>query len=129
LELDYELLCEQANNFEALYKESLNKIKELEKGCAVCYRPHDEHVLALQEFCNKNIDKSKVASMIYGIGKNNKVGIGYSYGNTYGESSSSASTKGMSPPHLYSSFVYESAQSKAMKFAKSITLKTSHLSN
>jgi hypothetical protein len=29
LEIDYELLSEQANIFEAIYKESLNKIKEL----------------------------------------------------------------------------------------------------
>ena len=72
LKNNYELLTEQANNFEDLYKNALIKIKDLEKGCAMCYKTHDEHEISLQEFCNKNIDKSKITSMIFGIGKHCK---------------------------------------------------------
>jgi archaellum component FlaC len=63
LKIDYEHLSEKANSFEDLYNKSLNEVENLEKGCAICYKSHDEHEIALQEFCNKNIDKSKVASI------------------------------------------------------------------
>jgi hypothetical protein len=61
---------------------------------------------------------TKARLHLFGIGKHCKDGIGYSYGNTYEESGPSTSSEELSPPHLYSTFVSESVQSKVMKIAE-----------
>jgi len=45
-------------------------------------KPLSEHDTALQEFVNTEIDRTKVASMIYSINQNNKKGIGFTGGNS-----------------------------------------------
>ena len=47
-------------------------------------KPMFEHDAALHEFINTGIDRTKVASMIYGINENNKKGIGFTGGNSGG---------------------------------------------
>ncbi|PNY08862.1 hypothetical protein L195_g005399 [Trifolium pratense] len=91
-------------------------------------RPTYQHEVALQKFVHQNMNKSKIASMIYGICKNNGNSIGYSYGDTSEQPSTSVCIS-KTPPHLYSTFTSESAQEKTMKFADCQKLKTSHLSN
>ncbi|MCH92043.1 serine/threonine protein kinase SRPK1, partial [Trifolium medium] len=88
----------------------------------------DEHELALQEFVHSNVNKSKVASMIYSVCRNNKEGLGYTYGKSYGQSSSSECLS-KSPPPLYYTFVPESAHAKAKRFSEERVLRTSGLSN
>jgi ribosomal protein S27AE len=75
----FELLSTKAEQTQTLYENSLETIKVLEKGCAVCNKPNYQHEVALQKFVHQNVDKSKVVSMIYGICKNNGNGLGYSY--------------------------------------------------
>ena len=45
-------------------------------------KPMSKHDAALQEFINRGIDRTKVASMIYNINQNNKKGIGFTGGNS-----------------------------------------------
>jgi len=47
-------------------------------------KPMSEHDVALQEFINTGIDRTKVAYMIYSINQNNKKGIGFTGGNSSG---------------------------------------------
>jgi len=47
-------------------------------------KPMSEHDVALQEFINTGIDRTKVASMIYSINQNNKKGIGFTGRNSSG---------------------------------------------
>ena len=57
-----------------------NNLKiESEKGVN---KPMSKHNVALQEFVNIGIDRTKVASMIYSINQNNKKGIGFTGGNS-----------------------------------------------
>src|SRR6266487_5402475 len=102
-------LAKKAEHFQALYKNSLIKIEELEHGCTRCNKPTDEHEVTLQEFVHQNVNKSKMASMIYNVCKNVGEGIGYSYGkqNPY------ISLNNI-PDNLYSTFVPEKNKGKAM---------------
>ncbi|MCH97096.1 hypothetical protein A2U01_0018089, partial [Trifolium medium] len=73
---------------------------------------NDEHEIALQQFVHLNINKSKVASMIYNVCKHNKEGLGYEYGKTYTKSSNIVCiTKGNS--QIYS-FIPESEETKIL---------------
>ena len=62
------------------YKYNNLKI-ESEKGVN---KPMSKHDVALLEFINTGIDRTKVASMIYSINLNNKKGIGFTGGNSSG---------------------------------------------
>ncbi len=106
-------LAKRAEHFQDLYKNSLIKIKELENGCTRCNKPTDEHEVALQEFVHQNVNKSKMASMIYNVCKNVGEGIGYSYGKTYGKQNPYISVNNI-PDNLYSTFVPEKNKGKAM---------------
>jgi len=62
------------NEMEVLHYEYNNLKIVTEKGVN---KPMSEHDVALQEFINTGIDRTKVASMIYSINQNNKKGIGF----------------------------------------------------
>ena len=65
------ILQYEYNNLKIATKKGVNK-------------PMSEHDAALQEFINTEIDRTKVASMIYSINQNNKKGIGFIGGNSSG---------------------------------------------
>jgi delta 1-pyrroline-5-carboxylate dehydrogenase len=102
-------LAKKAEHFQALYKNSLIKIEELENGCTRCNKPTDEHEVALQEFVHQNVNKSKMASMIYSVCKNKGEGIGYSYGKQ-----NSYVCLNNTPDNLYSTFVPAKNKGKAV---------------
>ncbi|PNX60651.1 hypothetical protein L195_g060288, partial [Trifolium pratense] len=60
-------LSEQEGHFQGLYQETLNRVNDFEKGCAVCHKPIDEQELALQQFVHLNFGKSKAANLIYNV--------------------------------------------------------------
>ncbi|PNY05238.1 serine/threonine protein kinase SRPK1 [Trifolium pratense] len=113
LQSKYDTLSDRESHYQDLYKEALNKITELEKGCPVCYKSNDEHENALQQFVNLNINKSKVASMIYNVCKHDKNGLGYEYGQIYSKPSNAVCITKESP-HIYSLFVPESEETKIL---------------
>ncbi|XP_045797929.1 uncharacterized protein LOC123892146 [Trifolium pratense] len=83
LQSKYDVAIENENQFQAVLQENLNKIAELEKGCPICHKPRDKHEIALQQFMHLNLNKSKIASMIYGVCQHGLNGLGYEYGQTY----------------------------------------------
>ncbi|CAJ2654631.1 unnamed protein product [Trifolium pratense] len=76
-------LSDQEGHFQGLYQETLNRVNDFEKGCAVCHKPIDEQELALQQFVHLNFGKSKAANLIYNVMRHRGEGIGYEYGRTY----------------------------------------------
>ncbi|CAJ2666514.1 unnamed protein product [Trifolium pratense] len=76
-------LTEQAEHFQGLYQETLNRVDDFEKGCAVCHKPIDEQEIALQQFVHLNLGKSKAANRIYNVLRHRGEGLGYEYGRTY----------------------------------------------
>ena len=61
------------------YEEKLKYLcQKLQEKCDG--KPLSKHEIALEDFIISGIDKSKVASMIYSIYKNNGIGIGFSEG-------------------------------------------------
>ncbi|CAJ2653122.1 unnamed protein product [Trifolium pratense] len=76
-------LTEQAEHFQGLYQETLNRVNDLEKGCAVCHKPTDEQEMALQQFVHLNLGKSKAANLVYNVMRHRGEGLGYEYGRTY----------------------------------------------
>ncbi|CAJ2662650.1 unnamed protein product [Trifolium pratense] len=76
-------LTEQAEHFQGLYQETLNRVNDFEKGCAVCHKPIDEQEIALQQFVHLNLGKSKAANRIYNVLRHRGEGLGYEYGRTY----------------------------------------------
>ncbi|CAJ2647317.1 unnamed protein product [Trifolium pratense] len=76
-------LTEQTEHFQGLYQETLNRVNDFEKGCAVCHKPIDEQEIALQQFVHLNLGKSKAANRIYNVLRHRGEGIGYEYGRTY----------------------------------------------
>ena len=69
------------NEMDILQYEYNNLKIVIEKGVN---KPMSEHDVALQEFINTGIYRTKVASMIYSINQNNNKGIGFTGGNSSG---------------------------------------------
>jgi hypothetical protein len=72
------LINEKVSHIQTNYQESLKTTKVLENGCRSCNKPYDKHEIALQEFVHHNIDRKKIASMIYGGSNCNRRGLGFS---------------------------------------------------
>jgi len=80
--LDLKASEEGLRGFDFIYRTYEEKLKylvqKLHEKCSG--KTLSEHEIALKDFIISGIDRSKVASMIYRIYKNNVKGIGFSYG-------------------------------------------------
>ncbi|XP_045801120.1 uncharacterized protein LOC123894995 [Trifolium pratense] len=73
----------QESHFQGLYQQTLDRVTDLEKGCAICHKPSDEQEKALKQFVHLNIGKSKAANLVYNVMRHHGEGVGYEYGRTY----------------------------------------------
>lgn len=83
-----------------------------------------EHELVLQKFLNSFIGRSKLASMIYGVIKNNEEGIGFSETPIHRmrtpEKSTKPSCSECKMEELYSQFVPEAAKAQSLSNSEPI---------
>ncbi|PNX58348.1 hypothetical protein L195_g059147, partial [Trifolium pratense] len=86
----------QESHFQGLYQQTLDRVTDLEKGCAVCHKPSDEQEMALQQFVHLNIGKSKAANLVYNVMRHRGEGVGYEYGRTYSKLTTFAKRVGKS---------------------------------
>jgi hypothetical protein len=85
--------------------ESLNIcICDFEQNYVLAEKFNDDHEDALHEFIRCSFNRSKIASMIYNVSRNNGEGIGYSHFKNWDKPQQS-SWEGEIPPKLYSTFV------------------------
>jgi hypothetical protein len=101
----FNMLNDKVNHIQEDYNKSLKTIQVLENGCRTCNKPYDKQEIALQEFVHHNIDKHRLASMIYGAGKYTGQGLGST---SKGNSNQSVCISKPSPD-LYSHFVSSSS--------------------
>jgi regulator of replication initiation timing len=116
----YNSLNESAHK---LYEENESlrtRLTFLEQKDAPAEKIDDEHENALQEFIQKSIKRSQLASMIYGVSRNNGQGIGYSHFSNCEKSKLSAQIS-KTPSNLYSSFVKKKTEDLNVSNAEEIS--------